>query len=77
MSEHIIIKKCPICGKEFVHNPMSVYKIIFNNSKTSKTKWYCGYTCWRKAGGGIDNSKKSLKEKEKIKKELLGKVKFR
>lgn len=38
---------CPVCGKEFLHNSMSIYKL----SKGGRTKYYCSYTCWRKAGG--------------------------
>lgn len=43
--------KCPICKKEFLHNPMSIYKL----QKGKGYRWYCGYTCWRKDGG--DNGK--------------------
>lgn len=39
--------KCPICGKEFLYNSQSIYKI----SVGSRTKAYCSYTCWRKDGG--------------------------
>lgn len=39
--------RCPICKKEFLHNPMSIYKL----SKGQRTRWYCSYTCWRKDGG--------------------------
>ena len=38
---------CPICKKEFIHNPMSIYKLTINNKRVH----YCSYTCWRKAGG--------------------------
>lgn len=34
--------KCPHCGKEFIKNTMSTYKLI----KKGKTVYYCGYTCW-------------------------------
>ena len=43
-------KTCPICGKVFVFNPMSIYK-LYNNKRDKKLKWYCSYTCWRKDGG--------------------------
>lgn len=44
--------KCPVCKKIFLHNPSSIYKMIVGG----RTKYYCSYTCWRKAGGG--NGKK-------------------
>lgn len=55
--------KCPICKKMFIYNPMSIYKIQPTNRAK---KWYCSYTCWRKAGG--DKSKPN----PKIQKELSG-----
>lgn len=39
--------KCATCKKMFYHNHTSIYKI----TSGSKTKRYCSYTCWRKAGG--------------------------
>lgn len=39
MSEII---KCPHCGKEFIKNAMSIYKL----RKKGKTVYYCGYNCW-------------------------------
>lgn len=41
------IVTCPICGKDFLHNPHSIYKL----SRGKGIKYYCSYTCWRKAGG--------------------------
>jgi len=41
------IKKCPVCKKEFLYNPQSIYK-----KKGSNIKYYCSYTCWRKDGNG-------------------------
>ena len=38
------IVACPVCGKEFVYNPMSLYKM----SVRGKTYRVCGYTCYRK-----------------------------
>ena len=39
------------CGKEFVARPEWVYKIRLDNRNI---KYYCSYSCWRKAGGGVD-----------------------
>ena len=52
---HIATETCPICGKEFIFNGMSIYKLVKNH----KTRWYCSYTCWRKDGG--DNGRKYFK----------------
>ena len=38
------------CGKKFIPGGEWVYKIP--SSKDSRTRYYCSYTCWRKAGGG-------------------------
>jgi hypothetical protein len=35
--------KCPICGKNFVIPPNTVYRIKIGNS----IKTYCSYTCFR------------------------------
>ena len=43
--------RCSGCGKEFMHNPHSIYKIKIG----AHIKRYCSYSCWRKAGG--DNGK--------------------
>lgn len=51
---------CPICNKEFMHNAMSVYKLIKKGKLTS----YCGYTCWRKAGGGQPAKKRGRPRKD-------------
>ena len=45
---------CPVCGKEFLHNTQSIYKL----NKGRRIKYYCSYTCWRKAGG--DNGYKRV-----------------
>ncbi len=37
MSEHIVIRVCPICGKKFVPAPFHLYKV-------GKRK-VCSYTC--------------------------------
>ena len=66
MSKHEVIsmEKCPVCKRSFVYNRMSIYKI--KNRRNGKIKWYCSYTCWRKAGG--DQNKSS----SKVQKELSG-----
>ena len=46
------MRKCPVCKKQFLHNPMSIYKLQYGN----RFKFYCSYTCWRSAGG--DNKKR-------------------
>lgn len=35
---------CPECGKTFIRNSRSLYKLI----KNGKTIYYCSYTCWAK-----------------------------
>ena len=69
MSKLFKMKKCPICKKEFIYNGRSIYKI--RTSKINgqyKIKWYCGYTCWRKAGGDKNEID------EDIQRELRGEV---
>ena len=34
--------KCHRCGKTFIKNAMSVYKL----NKKGKIVYYCGYNCW-------------------------------
>ena len=36
------------CGKTFIPTHEYVYKL----SVKGRLKYYCSYTCWRKAGGG-------------------------
>lgn len=48
------IMHCPICGKTFYYNPNSIYKI----QKTGL--YYCGYNCYRTAGGGWDKEKTNI-----------------
>lgn len=47
--------KCPICKRLFLYNPQSIYK-IHKSDKNEKSKiiYLCRYTCYRKAGGGLD-----------------------
>lgn len=33
---------CPHCGKEFIKNPSSIYKLVIEG----RTCRYCSYTCW-------------------------------
>lgn len=44
------IRRCAVCGKEFIiHRGAGwLYKKV--NHKTGKTEYYCGYNCARKAG---------------------------
>ena len=42
------IRKCT-CGKIFIPGGEWVYK---SKNKKGGTKYYCSYTCWRKAGEG-------------------------
>ena len=45
-------KTCPVCGTEFIcHVETWVYKIT---PSKRKTKYYCRYTCWRKAAKEIE-----------------------
>lgn len=39
--------QCPVCKKEFLSNPSSIYKM----KKGTKIVQLCSYTCWRKVGG--------------------------
>lgn len=36
------IIECPHCGKKFIKNSMSIYKL----KKKDKIVYYCGYNCW-------------------------------
>lgn len=47
-------KNCGQCGKMFIPGREHLYKLL----KSNKTKYYCSYSCWRKAGG--DNGKKYM-----------------
>lgn len=42
------LRKCSICGKEFIPAAMHMYK---TKKKGETTKIQCSYTCYRKAGG--------------------------
>ena len=36
---------CPECGKRFIKNESSIYKL---KGRHGRTVYYCSYTCWRK-----------------------------
>lgn len=38
------MRKCDVCGKEYVHPVCNIYKEIIKG----KTKDACSYTCWMK-----------------------------
>lgn len=39
------LKKCPICGKEFImYDPNWIYRFVYNG----KTHTFCGWNCMRK-----------------------------
>ena len=38
------------CGQRFIPGGDWVYKI--SGGKHGRTKYFCSYSCWRKAGGG-------------------------
>lgn len=42
------LRKCSICGKEFIPASMHMYK---TKNRRGITKLQCSYTCYRKAGG--------------------------
>lgn len=46
--------KCSECGKNMIYNSQSIYKMVIDG----KTLYQCGYTCWRKAGGGCGRKHK-------------------
>ena len=56
------MRECPICKKKFIFNSLSIYKLTIRG----RIKYYCSYTCWRKAGGG------NYKKDPKIIKQLRG-----
>jgi hypothetical protein len=45
------------CGKEFVKNPNSLYKLVVNK----KTVYYCSYTCYMKAKNKQGRNKKKYR----------------
>lgn len=56
----LITRKCAICGKEFDARKEYVYK---KETKNKTIKWYCSYSCYRKAEKN-DKSKKNVKKNE-------------
>lgn len=49
--------ECPICGKEFVKNPASIYKLMVNSQRV----YYCGYTCYNKQKTKQERGKKAIR----------------
>lgn len=64
---YLRLEKCPVCKKDFILQPNSIYKL---DTKSGR-KHYCGYNCYRKVYKEMYEAKE-LREKEKIKKELNG-----
>jgi len=50
------------CGKKFIPTVEYIYKL--RKGKTGATKYYCSYTCWRKAGGDNGPSRHYNRTKE-------------
>ena len=46
MSEFMPIRKCPVCGKEFIPAAFHVYKIV--NPKNGGYRKVCSWGCQRK-----------------------------
>ena len=44
------IRKCAVCGKEFIIQRGAGYMYKRQNYKTRKTEYFCSYTCARRAG---------------------------
>lgn len=42
------LRKCSICGKEFIPAAMHMYK---TKNRRGLTELQCSYTCYREAGG--------------------------
>lgn len=63
MAEQWVMRKCPICGKEFLPAGLHSYKIGTN----TKPKLVCTYTCQRKW-------EREQEEKDKRKKKHKGKL---
>lgn len=68
MDVGIKMVKCSVCGKDYVYNHMSIYKIKVGDS----VKNCCSYTCYRKLQKEKENSKQAKREQRKIQKELEG-----
>lgn len=67
MNQHFTERKCPVCGKIFILQPLNVYKLYVNE----ELKHFCSYSCYR-----VVQKKKEAGEKSKlaqIKRELEGK----
>ena len=44
------VRKCTVCGKEFILQRGAGYLYKKQNYKTGKTEYFCSYTCARKGG---------------------------
>lgn len=44
------IRKCAVCGKEFIIQRGAGYLYKKENTKTKKMEYFCSYTCARSAG---------------------------
>lgn len=60
--------ECPMCGKSYVYNSMSVYKI----KDGYLIRYYCSYSCFRKAQIEKENTKEAIREQKRIQRELKG-----
>ena len=49
--------ECPICGKEFVKKPASIYKLKVKEKLT----YYCGYTCYNNQKTKQERGKKAIR----------------
>ena len=48
------LRKCPVCGKEFIMPPENVYKLVVKG----KVVHYCSYTCFRVIQKRLESRKK-------------------
>ena len=53
------IFKCPVCGKDFVHNPSSIYRLVIKQ----KINWYCSYTCYRNVQKELEHNDRNRTSK--------------
>lgn len=48
---------CPVCGKEFIRPPETVYRLVVKG----KTNYYCSYTCFRTVQRKLEAGKRYKK----------------
>ena len=53
----MVIKKCYMCGKEFISAPLTIYK----EKVEGKVKHFCSYACLRKLDKERERQRKSLR----------------